>query len=65
MEIEIPEESMPNPYEELLEVKKALQIAKKYGLEAEVVFFALEYMQSNPKLSVRQVLDYALLEWDM
>jgi len=49
--------------DELLIVADFLDDAKKYGLEAEVVTFALKYMKENPSLTISQAITYGYDEW--
>lgn len=43
----------------------ALSHARRYGLEAEVVAWALNSMKENPKLTLAEALSYGLQEWDI
>ena len=40
-----------------------LMRATEYGLEAEVVTYALKYMKENPELSYQMAMEYAYDEW--
>ena len=40
-----------------------LSNAQKYGLDAEVVVYALRYMKDNPELSIQEALDMGYGEW--
>lgn len=48
---------------ELLIVSDVLEDAKRYGLEAEVVTFALKYMKKDPTLSISTAITYGYDEW--
>lgn len=49
--------------EELKIVGNAIKHASGYGLEAEVVTFALKYMKEDPQLSIVEAIKYAYEEW--
>jgi hypothetical protein len=40
-----------------------LKDAKSYGLEPEVVLFALRYLQKNPNGSIEDAMSYGYWEW--
>lgn len=40
-----------------------LKDARQYGLEAEVVLFALKYLQKNPNESIENAMSYGFYEW--
>lgn len=44
-------------------VKNALKGASEYGLEVEVVVFALKYMKENPRLRVEEAIGLGFDEW--
>ena len=44
-------------------IYEALQEAKKYGLEAEVIWSALNYVKNNPNQSLIEATHYGLREW--
>lgn len=46
-------------------VKKALKYAERFGLEIEVMSYALNAMKENPKLSLTEALNIGLQEWDI
>ena len=48
---------------ELFIVSDTLEDAKRYGLEAEVVTFALKYMKQDPTLSISAAITYGYDEW--
>lgn len=52
-----------SPTHEVNEIYKMLQTAKKYGLEAEVIWSALESMKFNPNQSVIIAMLDGLNEW--
>jgi hypothetical protein len=54
---------MTDIIDELLVVADLLDEAKKYGLEAEVVYFALKYMKKNSDLSIIEAITYGYDEW--
>lgn len=37
--------------------------ATEYGIETEVVTYALKYMKENPEISYRMAMEYAYGEW--
>lgn len=50
--------------EDLLQcVSDALDIAKRYDLEAEVFLFALKAIKDNPGLSINDAVQVGLDEW--
>lgn len=49
--------------DELWVVSDCLEDAQKYGLEAEVVTFALKYMKQDPTLSISAAITYGYDEW--
>lgn len=40
-----------------------IEDAGKYGLVAEVVLYALQYMKSNPDKSIEDAMNYGYYEW--
>ena len=40
-----------------------LKDAKPYGLESEVVLWALKYMQKNPDASIESAMAHGFYEW--
>lgn len=40
-----------------------LKDAAQYGLQAEVVYFALKYMKQNPDKNVDDAIAYGYYEW--
>lgn len=49
--------------EELQAIGQALQEAKRYGLEAEIVWSALDSMKANPNQSLIEAIYYGMSEW--
>ena len=49
--------------EELKIVDRVIKNASGYGLEAEVVTFALKYMKENPQLSIVEAIIAGYEEW--
>jgi hypothetical protein len=49
--------------EEYEAVRNAIKGASEYGLEIEVVVFALKYMKQDPKLTVEQAIKLGFEEW--
>ena len=47
------------------DVKDTLEVAGDYGLEVEVVLFALIALKDNPKISITEALERGLTEWDL
>lgn len=47
------------------DIADMLELAREYGLEAEVVYSALEAMKANPDLETEDALAEGLLEWDV
>lgn len=37
--------------------------ASKYGLTAEVVLYALQYMKANPDSTIEDAMNYGYFEW--
>ena len=48
---------------ELSIVNEFLLEATQYGLQAEVVYWALKAMKEDPKLSIQTAMYYGLTEW--
>jgi hypothetical protein len=48
---------------ELDEVNEALKLASEYGLLAEVVWSALEYMKRQPDVTLTEAMQYGVSEW--
>ena len=44
-------------------VEYALSQAKDYGLESEVVTYALKYIKEDPTLSIEEAINKGLEEW--
>lgn len=40
-----------------------LKDARQYGLEPEVVLFALKYLQKKPDASIEDAMSYGFYEW--
>lgn len=40
-----------------------LKDARPYGLEPEVVLFALKYLQKNPDASIEAAMSHGFYEW--
>ena len=45
------------------EVAAALEIAKAYNLEAEVITWAMTELKMNPKLEIAEALKLSVQEW--
>ena len=45
------------------EIRKALERAAYFNLQAEVVWSALDYVQQHPQASFAEALAYGLEEW--
>lgn len=54
----------PSIEDEIKSVSSALQIAKQFTLESEVVLFALLAVKNNPNISINEALSLGLEEWD-
>lgn len=50
-------------YNSLLYAKDILNYANEYGLEAEVVTYAIAYAQNHPDASYAECLNYGVSEW--
>lgn len=50
-------------YESLKYVGNALKYAREWGLESEVVLFALSYAANNPGATFAECMDYGMGEW--
>lgn len=44
-------------------INEALQEAKKYGLEAEVIWSTLNSIKNNPNQSLMEAIHHGLGEW--
>lgn len=44
-------------------IAKAMGAARDYGLEVEVVAWALFALKATPTLTVREAIDYGYMEW--
>lgn len=49
--------------EEFKVAKNAIKNASEYGLEAEVLVYALKYMKENPNLSIVEAVIAGYEEW--
>ena len=49
--------------EEFEAVKNAIKGASEYGLEVEVIVFALKYMKENPRLTVKEAISLGYEDW--
>lgn len=56
-------EGDPQMHEDMRGAALGLATAKQYGLETEVVVWALYAMQRDPKLTVSQAISEGLSEW--
>ena len=56
-------ESVDDILDELNYVKSLVATATEWGLEAEVVTFALKYMKENPDLSISDAIESGYIEW--
>lgn len=52
-----------NNVEQLEYVNEVLSQAKEWGLEAEVVLCALNYMKETPALSIEDAITFGFEEW--
>lgn len=59
---DIPEESITK---EMEYVCQCLSNAREYGLEADVVTYALKHMKENPELSISQAMEAGMCEFDV
>jgi len=59
------EGTVNNIIEEMNAVKFTLEESSKYGLEVEVIYFALNAMKKNNNLTVIDALQFGLEEWDI
>lgn len=50
---------------ELADITAALAKAGDWGLQTEVIWSALRAAQQNPELSINNLMEVALLEWDI
>ena len=46
-------------------IAKCLEDAKEYGLESEIVRFALYTMKYNEQISIREAIEDAMIEYDV
>jgi len=44
-------------------VKSALIMASEFGLEVEVIYFAMRHLRDNKESSIGEALNYGLDEW--
>jgi len=49
--------------EQISAVNYYLLRSAEYGLQSEVVAYALKFMKENPDLSIRMAMEYAYNEW--
>lgn len=49
--------------EEVKVAKNAIKNASEYGLEAEVIVYALKHMKENPNLSIIEAIMAGYEEW--
>lgn len=46
-------------------VRKCLKDASEFGLEADVVTWALYHMKQNPEQTIEQAMETGMIEWDV
>ena len=51
--------------DEMDDIANALNEASKYGLEVEVICWALKAMKECPHYTIGQAMEAGLLEWDI
>lgn len=51
--------------EELNWIGRRMEDARKYKLVTEVVYYALQAMQSDPSISIAQAVEFGCAEWDV
>lgn len=44
-------------------IDSMLDVAIEYGLEVEVIYYALKYMKQNPKISPAEAFTLGVSEW--
>jgi hypothetical protein len=52
-------------HEELKVLNDSLNIAKEYGLQAEVMWSAFKVCRTKPDIPMAFVMEAALCEWDL
>lgn len=50
---------------DLLAVQRAIALAEKEGLLAEVIYSTLGFLKFNPELTIEGALNKGLLDWDI
>jgi hypothetical protein len=49
--------------DDLKVISTLLEEAAEHGLEAEVIYFALKYMQEDPTMTPAQAFQFGMEEW--
>lgn len=49
--------------DEMDAIGSMLDVALEYGLELEVIYYALKYMKENPKISPVEAFTLGVTEW--
>lgn len=49
--------------DKLKEISDAMDIAKPYGLECEVIMSSMNYLKEHPEASIKEATDYGVGEW--
>ena len=47
----------------LEEIYEALEIAKPYNLEIEVIYSSMDYLKEHPEASIKEATDAGVNEW--
>lgn len=50
-------------HEQLETISQLLDVAIEYGLEVEVIYYALDYMQKDPKVTPAEAFALGVTEW--
>lgn len=51
------------PEEEMKAIDEILDHAIEYGLEVEVIYWALQYIKKNPQVTPSQAMFFGVSEW--
>lgn len=54
-----------DPNEDIGQVSLALEAAQPWGLEAEVLLWALYHLKEHPEATIAEACYHARMEWDV
>ena len=54
-----------NSVEDMDHIREAMKQAKEYGLQYEVLCWAMYHLKSNPESTIAEALYIGMVEWDL